>query len=440
MNIFQKLIVRAFTKALKENPQYNELNQLLYGHNQYGVYQQADNEDDPVDLGFNINTTVWAIVNRVSRAAAKVPLCVQKWNGEAWEKVDDHELYEVLDSPNERQGKTEFFQEAYAMKLVFGNEYIYSPIPENGMFRGKVTHLYNAPANKIEIVPGGDFMSPIKGYRVDESFYGGNSIIPKERILHLKNLNLDYDNGSEFYGKSALQVGIEVLKKDKAREVRMYKNYENSGANGMVYREGDGIQRLTPTQQQTLNREIQKNIRNAKGTITVLQEKYGYIPLGITPADMQIIEDAKWSLKDICNLYNVPSVLFGDSDNSKYNNVKEAKKDLYLNAAIPEVESLCDEFNRQWMSAYGKEYRLWYDDSQIEELQSDKLELVEWSSKSGVMTINERRALLDLEPLEGEEGEIILSQTGQMPLEMLSAANALQALTMGEQRAQESGT
>lgn len=431
MSIFDRLIINSLKKAVKELPKENELYRSLYPLN-YGVYTQDGNEDDPLDYGFNVNSTVWAIVNRISRAAAKVPLVVQQWNkaDRAWETLDDHELYDIFEKPNERQAKTEFLQEGYAFKLVTGNNYIYSPISDFG--KNTITHMYNMPSPKVEIVPGSHYLDPIKGFQIDDTYYGGKSVISKEKVLHLKNLNLDYNNGSELYGKSALQVGIETLKKDRQRTIRMNKNYENSGANGLVYRDSSSAARLTPEQQTIINRKMRNDIINNAGGVTVLQEKYGYINLGISPADMEMIEDAKFSLRDICNLYNAPAILFGDDSNSKYNHMVEAKKDLYLNAAIPEVETRCDEFNRQWSHLYGDNIRIWYDKSNIEELQTDKKQLMEWANIAP-LTINERRALVEFDPLEGDQGDVILTQTGQMPLEMLSAANALQSLQMREE-------
>ena len=52
---------------------------------------------------------------------------------------------------------------------------------------------------------------------------------------------------------------------------------------------------------------------------------------------MSLIEQYNASIKDLCNIYNVPVTLLNNTESSTYNNVKEAKKALYQNCVIPEL-------------------------------------------------------------------------------------------------------
>ena len=402
--------------------QMNEFFQLQYGKNQYGTYDQIGNPDTPLESGFNVNTTIYSIVSRIYNAAAKIPLIVQKWDGENWEKVENHPTLDLIECPNKMHGQYEFMQHVYGFRLLTGNSYIYGLKKNPDQEDSEILELHFMPSNHVEI-KAGEWFDPIKGYQLSDQYSG--TYLERHKVLHLRYPNFDFDHGQEFYGLSPLQVAVNKLKRDKARDELQTSNYENAGAQGLIYdkSQGEHARVMRDDQLDRVQRSLNNRIKNSKNKVAVIGAELGYIPLGLKNSEMQLIEDAKWSLKDFCNLYQVPSVLFNDSDNSKFNNVREAKASLYLNAAIPEVESFCNEFTRQWMNTEGE--RVWYDTSAIEELQKDRKEMVEWMDKAHYMRPNEKREKLGLD-IDTELEELgFLYPTSFMPLAQLEARNIL---------------
>jgi len=109
---------------------------------------------------------------------------------------------------------------------------------------------------------------------------------------------------------------------------------------------------------------------------------------------MSLIEQYNASIKDLCNIYNVPVTLFNNTESSTYNNVKEAKKALYQNCVIPELIKIQDELNRWLAPMYGDNICIEYDFSVIPELQEETDKIVEQMSKAWWLTPNEKRAAM----------------------------------------------
>jgi HK97 family phage portal protein len=425
MNIIQRYLNRAVNNALKEVNKNNQFYKATYGNNFGGPYDQIGNPDDPLDYGYNVNTTVYSIVRRVTKAATRIPFCLVDKDGE---KIFQHPILDLLERPNEMQGHNEFFEHTYGFKMLTGNSFIYAPMIDSGKFTGQFTQMHILPSNHVEII-GGEWFDPIRGYRLSQMY--NEQELSKEKVLHMKYANFDYDNGQEFYGLSPIQVGLNKLKKEKRRDELQYKNYANSGAQGIVFdKTQDRV--MMVDQQDRMQRSINNRLKNLDNKVAYMIGELGYLELGMNASEMQMLEDAKFTIKDLCNLFNVPSVLFGDESNAKYNNVREAKADLYLNAAIPEVESFCHEFNRQWMPAFEKDLYLWFDTSNIEELQKDKREQVEWLSKAAFIRENEKREIMGFEPDDELEGIGFMYPQGVMPLAQMEAMNAMMTLNDGE--------
>ncbi len=83
-----------------------------------------------------------------------------------------------------------------------------------------------------------------------------------------------------------------------------------------------------------------------------------------------------------------------------YNNVKEAKLELYEQTILPEAENIKTELNHWLMPKFG-DYTLDYDKDSISALQPRRDEKWKQVQDADFLTINEKREALGFEHVDG---------------------------------------
>jgi len=160
-------------------------------------------------------------------------------------------------------------------------------------------------------------------------------------------------------------------------------------------------------------------VQNA-GKILIAGAKLGWVNMGLSPIDLQLLESEKVTLRELCNVYGVNSALFNDPDNKTYNNMKEAKKEMLTQVVLPELVALRDAFNRFFATEIGNGYYIDFDLTVFPELQEDMKELSAILSQSWWITPNEKRAAMrydtSLDPVMDE----VFIPAGYLPIDELT--------------------
>jgi len=113
--------------------------------------------------------------------------------------------------------------------------------------------------------------------------------------------------------------------------------------------------------------------RNAR-KILFTGGKWKYTQIGLGPVDMDVLNSEVRTFKKLCNLYGISDILFNSSDASTESNVIQMVKQLYTNAALPEVYAYRDAINSRITPSFnskGVKYFVDCDISGIAELQED---------------------------------------------------------------------
>ena len=115
--------------------------------------------------------------------------------------------------------------------------------------------------------------------------------------------------------------------------------------------------------------------------------KVDYVPLGLSPVDLDLLNAENMDLRALCNIYGVPSQLLNDPDNKTYSNQKEGEKALTNRCALPMLASIRDQFNRKFMKDWGGQKTIIdFDMSVYSELQEDKGQQVAWLKDAPIRT------------------------------------------------------
>jgi phage portal protein BeeE len=149
--------------------------------------------------------------------------------------------------------------------------------------------------------------------------------------------------------------------------------------------------------------------------------------MGMSPVDLQVIEQEKMDLRQICSAYGLQSQLFNDPENKVHANMKEGREMAYTQAVIPVMRSIRDELNRWWIPPFEEAagVKLWFDmDLQaVPELQTNIKELMDWLDRAKMLTYDEQRAVINYSPLEmpgtdvlWQEGGLVTPEQGLMDI------------------------
>lgn len=383
----------------------NKLHEALY--NFYGQGQaiwSSQNSTNYIRNGYQANLNVYAIVSWITRKAAAVPFELVRGKGDDEEIVDDHPVLDLLNTPNDYQGKFEFFEQYYGFRLLTGNTYLYKLAPESGVNTGRPMELFTLPANLVEIVYSGKPLIPIRGYKLtgfwDKEFTA-------EEIMHSKYANYDFEHGQEWYGMSPIRAALKAVDKSNENFNAGKRMYQNLGANGLLYPKGlpESKPSLTDEQVAKSQKKLDKKIRGSDNfqRKVLVSSELGYLQFGMNADELQLIEDAQMTREDLCNVWHLPVEILNGQRSSGLNDGarQTARAIAYEDAVLPEVQAFCDEFTRDVVSKWGDDIYLRPDTSGIRELQADKVEQAKWLQMSNHLTDNEKRSVQGFEPIEG---------------------------------------
>jgi HK97 family phage portal protein len=404
----------------KKNQNTNEqYNRAIYNWLGNSVLWNNENDDSYITQGYQKNATIYSLINLITKAATTIPFQVYEKTNEndykrykaltsgmmdaasiqkasllqknALVELQDTELHKILERPNPAQSYNAWLTELIAFGKLTGNRYIYGIGPDTGANVGKFTELYVMPSQVMEIISNG-IMEPVSKYKLE---YNGTKYIDASEICHIKDFNPYYDGtGSHMYGQSPLRAGLRSLTTNNEAVQTGVKYLQNQTARGLLTSEMGDINEVQAQQLKDKFRRQHQGSDNA-GDIIITPNKMSWVNFGLNASDVSLIAQYNASIKDLCNIYNVPVQLLNNTESSSYNNMKEAKKALYQNAVIPELIKIKDELNRWLAPKYGDKLCIEFDFSVIPEMQEETEKVVDQLSKAWWITPNEKRSAMN---------------------------------------------
>lgn len=361
-----------------------------------------------VSFGTNISKSdvVKIAIDRIASQCAKLkPRHIKNENDKTVTDKTGKLSFILKHKPNEVMTPYQFIYKVITKLFIDDNSFIY-PMFDDGELKG----LY--PLNPIMVEPivdGGNNYYLRFQFENKETF-----IIPYENIIHLKRFYHDND----IFGGSGHKGDQEALLKAININENVLQGVENALRSSMqikgllkmnaMLNETDKNKQLT-----SFNETLRESIKNKGSSIIPIDLKSEYIPLNVDPKliDKETLE----FLNDkILNYFGVSSPIFS----SNYS--EDEFNSFYEQTIEPLAIQLSEAFSLGLLT-----------DNEIKRgeqvvFYSERLQYASWNTKVtaieklmglGIMSLNESRALLGLEPVEN----------GDKRLQSLNYVDALKA-------------
>ena len=352
----------------KKEPQ-EERSYTLYGLNSLVYNTNSSYRTDKSML----LSTVYRCVDVIGDSVAQLPLEPYKIDKDGYKrKYLEHPTYYLLNKePNSQMSRFTFMKTLITSVLLNGNGY--ALIERDA--KGDAVSLKLIPSELVTISK----VDPLKN-KIMYNVTGIKQLVEPVNMIHI--LNFSYDG---ITGISTLQHARNTLGLATDSEAHA-EGFFKGGANlaGIIKVQSS----LTPKQQLDIKESWQSTF---------------------SPSDAQLLETRQFNVIDICRFFGVSPVKAFDLSKSSYSTVEATQLAFLTDTLSPLLEKIELEFERKLYKPSEKNsIDVRFDTSVL--LRADKASLATYYQtlfNIGVVSPNEIRKQLDLEPLENGDKSFV---------------------------------
>lgn len=315
--------------------------------------------------------------------------------GDDIEEITEHPFLELMRRPNPWTSGTDLRWITSVFMDLTGEAYWY--IVKDGI--GVPRQLWAIPSQYLRPIPGTSLDEFIVGYEYVRG--KSNAIIPAEDVVEFK-----YANPLNQLGGFAPILGIvdAVYVNSKMAEFTEAM-FENKARIGGVLETDSKVS--APELERFRESWKQKYAGVAKsGATVILPPGLKYQRDFVTPDEMSYIEGKRITREEICAGLGCPEALFNPG--AIRANVEAAQYQHQLGAVLPWLRKMDDTLNGDFLPIYDDKIFVASEDPVVSDRVADAQVRTQYIS-AGVMSINDVRPELGLEPIEGGEEPLVNS-------------------------------
>ena len=394
-----------FQRLFNIQPVQEQKNSNMMGY--FGVGTEEAKTYKYQDLakeGYLKNAIVYRCVNEISKGASAVPFIIKAGD----QIVEQHPIINLLNRPNPLQSYSEFFNSLFGYVLLSGNAYILKVGSELG--QPKELHLLRP--DRINIKGSGNAIPEKYEYIINGKVQQTFLVDQDNGFSELKHVKL-WNPLDDYYGlspMSAAAVEVDQFNMASKHNVNLLSNGARpSGAVIFKPQDESGFAvNLTESQRQQLLTDLNNRFSGAgnAGRPMLLEGDFDWKEMGLSPKDMDFLNLKNMSATDIALCFGVPSQLVGVPDAQTYSNVAEARLALYEETIIPHLRKISSDLNEWLIPMFDERLTLEFDIDGIPALSERRRKIYEnvtSAVREGIMTRNEAREIIGLEPVQGAD-------------------------------------
>ena len=410
--------IKNFFKTTKDKKQLPSGNSMAMINSVNYAQGNRYSYDDLVKEGYENNAIAYRCINEISQGAAGVRLKLMRGKN----TIEDHPILDLLDRPSPTKGYVELFESLYSFLLLSGNSYLIS----TGNDGSPPQEMYCLRPDRVKIIPGQmslplGYQYTVNGkvvteYEVNQST--GASPVKHFKLFHPKHdhlglsplvsaaTNLDSHNLTNRHNVALLQNGA------RPSGAVIFKPKDESGSS---------VQ-LSDSQRAQIISDMESRFSGSSnaGRPMLLEGDFTFQQMGLSPKDMDFSVLKKMSAIDIALCFGVPAQLVGIPDAQTYNNMPEARLALYEETIIPILRRIQSDLNEWLTPQFADDLKLEYDIDSIPAMAESRkrvFESVVQGVNAGILTRNEARAKLGIDPIKG--GDTLFVPATFMPIDLM---------------------
>ena len=249
---------------------------------------------------------------------------------------------------------------------------------------------------------------------IDRKLYYLDPAISKKKIEPINVLHFIKNSKDGINGLGIPKFAIKATDLAKATDKTATDFFENgANVNGIL----KSSKPLTSQQKMDIRNSWNTIHGNNKGGgIAVLSGELEYTPVGQKSTDSQMLESREFNITEIARFFTISPTLIGDLSHTQYGSVEAAQADFIAHTLLPLISMIQDEMNKKLIKP-SEQLSIYIDLDEDHIYLSDKSSTANYLStltNAGIMTINEARHIIGLQPVEGgDENRIPFSDVNQ---------------------------
>lgn len=324
--------------------------------------------DELAREAYIMNAVSYRCVRMIAGAAASTDILLHR----ADKEIDTHPLLDLLARPNPRDGGHALLEAFFIRLLLSGNGYLEAVGPRE---MGEPRELWSLRSDHMQVIAGPHGIP--QAYRYSA---GGRSrdwkvdpLTGQSDVLHVREFHpLD-----DWYGMSRVEAAAYGVDRHNAYSQHNKALLDNGArpSGALVFEpipmgSGEGAVAAPESVIKAAEAELRERHMGGSnaGKPMVLGGKVSWQEMGLSPRDMDFMEGKDDAARDICLAYGVPFTLLVKGQ-STYNNVSEAKLELYEDTVLPLLDRTLDAMNNWLCPRFGEDFRLVADRDSISALE-----------------------------------------------------------------------
>lgn len=265
--------------------------------------------------GYARNVIAYQSINAIADAVASVPLGV--WSGET--EVEGTYLNDILDRPNQAQSMQELIRAKVGYHFIAGNSF-----DESVDIGGDPKELYTLRPDRMKVIPGEGGMVAAYEYEVNgrKVRFDVDPISGDSLIRHMKMFNPLHD----WMGQSPFASGAFGVDQHNEASNWIKSLLQNAATpSGALVNSAETS--MSDEQFSRLKAQMEDQYQGSRnaGRPMLLEGGLDWKPMGLSPANMDIINTKYSAARDIALAFGVPPMLLGIPGDNTYANYSEAR-------------------------------------------------------------------------------------------------------------------